>query len=76
MKFIIFRVKKWQIEAQRKIADSDAKLNEKLESVRNFDGYLSHSQILNFTFSNFRFSKRLYRAFPDKILNSDSESGF
>uniref|UniRef100_A0A914CX66 CAP-Gly domain-containing protein n=1 Tax=Acrobeloides nanus TaxID=290746 RepID=A0A914CX66_9BILA len=25
-------VKKWQIEAQRKIADSDAKLNEKLES--------------------------------------------
>lgn len=37
MKFIIFRVKKWQIEAQRKIADSDAKLNEKLESVRNFD---------------------------------------
>ena len=28
----------------------------------------------NFTISNFRFSKRLYRAFPDKILNP--ESGF
>ena len=48
--------------------------------------YLSHSpnfKFSDFSFSNFRFSKRLYRAFPDKILNSDfgfgiriSESGF